>query len=102
MTKAIKKIELLTKKSSKGTDYTVCNLTLSNGRIHQAKGFISQETMDLINEIGIDKVRYDFVERTSKDGKNYSVLSITIPEVDFEEVLFLNRSTVALIKLLEK
>ena len=35
MIKGIKKVELETKKSSKGTEYTVCNVTLANGAVHK-------------------------------------------------------------------
>ncbi len=102
MVKAINKIELETKKSSKGTNYTVCNVILSNGITHQADGFISQETMDLINVYGVDKVKYDYVENISKDGKKYSSILIEIPELEFKEILFLKKSTVALIEYLGK
>ena len=47
MNKGIKKIELETKKSSKGTEYTVCNVTLVNDKVHQAQGFIDKETSQI-------------------------------------------------------
>lgn len=102
MKKAIKKIELETKKSGKGTEYVVCNITLSNDKVHQTDGFIEKETMDLINEIGVDKVKYEYVEEKSKNDKIYYGIAISIPEIEFRQVLFLKRATVALINLLSK
>ena len=102
MIKAIKKVELETKKSSKGTEYTVCNVTLANGAVHQADGFIAKETMDLINAIGKDKVKLDYVEEISKNGNKYNAIAVTIPDIDFKQVLFLKRPTIALINLLSK
>ena len=102
MIKAIKKIELETKKSSKGTEYTVCNVTLANGKVHQTEGFLEKETMDLINSVGVDKVKFDYVEEKSKNDKSYNAISVTIPELEFKQVLFLKRATVALINLLNK
>lgn len=102
MNKGIKKIELETKKSSKGTEYTVCNVTLVNDKVHQAQGFIDKETMDLVNELGMNKVKFDFVERVGQNDKPYCGISVSIPEIEFEQILFLKRSTVALIKLLSK
>ena len=102
MVKGIKKVELETKKSAKGTEYTVCNITLSNGAVHQAEGFLQKETMDLINTIGKDKVKLEYVEQKSKNDNVYSGILVSIPEIECSQLLFLKRATVALIKLLSK
>ena len=102
MIKAIKKIEFETKTSSKGTKYTVCNVTLANGLVHQTEGVLGQETVDLINAYGIEKVKFDYVNEVSKNGYKYQDISMELSDIGFKQLLFLKRPTIALINLLNK
>ncbi len=91
--KAIKNIKVVERTSKKGTVYAVAEVELINGIKKDI--IISNDTLTLIDFYGRDKVKFNYVERLSKDNKTYQAIELSLPE--YSELLFLPRQITALI-----
>lgn len=99
--KAIEKMEVVTKRSSKGTDYSVIEVKLSNKK--QFSVFLDQPTKDLIECVGTENVVLNYVENVSKDDKKYNAIELKLLNDDsFKKLYFIDKAYELIIKKLNE
>lgn len=99
--KAIKEMKVVNKKSSKGTEYSVIEVELSNGK--QFNVFLDQPTKDLIDCVGTENVVLNYVQNVSKDDKQYNAIELTLKGDDsFKKLYFIDKAYELIIKKLNE
>ena len=98
---SIKKIEIVDKKSSKGTDYSVIKVTMGNDKAFDL--FLDSATKDLIDVVGKEDVVLNYVERESKEGKKYNAIELKLKSDDsYTKFYFIDKAYALIIKKLNE
>ncbi len=99
--KGIKKIELVDKKSSKGKEYSVIEVTMSNDKSFDL--FLDSATKDLIDVVGKEDVNLNYVEKESKEGKKFNAIELKLNSDDnYTKLYFIDKAYELIIKKLSE
>lgn len=100
MNKGIKKISVVNKTSSKGKEYSVIEVVMSNDKSFDI--FLDSTTKDLIEFVGAENVFLNYVERVSKEDKIYNAIELTLKGEDYTKLFFIDKAYELIIKKLSE
>ena len=100
----VKRIELVNKKTSKGKEYRVIEVELTNS--YKESVFLTQSLNQLIDIYSPEKPedaisKFEIVDRVSSNGVPYRVCNVVLTD-GYDEALFLPRALNKLIDILRK